>query len=202
MSATRGVAEELDRLAIDTRTGKHDEPYLAVVTLIYADEPPRVLVATPEGRLPTELNNTVLPEKDEPPNDNTRPVWFKLRDLEEANGALGDAAMGWRCYPRKTDRLVPKETMGEFIAHWIERGWARSRDFPIEQALKAAAYLDEYPHLCSCRERFKTERGMKQHFARSWRHANDRDAPCLHTENQTALQCGHVECADPENRNK
>jgi hypothetical protein len=146
----------LERLAQDVTTGRHGDPYVAAIVLVYPDREPAVLVVY-NGRPAYDLTRTVTVKSDEP----EPAVRFPMTELGEAGNAANDAYLALK-YRYRGDKEP-----GEKVSEQIRKHWNSRRTHDIDKTLKAAAEQAARPELCPhCKSRFTT-RGIKMHLARA-----------------------------------
>lgn len=152
------LLRSFERLHDDLAIERYGDPHVAFAVLVYPDRCPLVVAVTPVGshdlsRMRSRTQEQVLQRKER---------FFDRSELQEAGHALTDAAIAMRLTLRK-----PGEKLGDFVTGEIERRWRGRRDGESSRLLEAAANEAARPAICPhCHGRF-TERGIKQHLARS-----------------------------------
>lgn len=144
-NAHHGVADGLDRLA----TAMHLEdtgPFAAFVLAVDGGFPTIYVVS--EGRF---YPFGVLRANAEAREGYEAATWT-FDDLERAARVLNDITSWIGIGQGMQQALAHAKTMDDNRLMW-----------PFERALRAAQVEADNPHVCVCKRRFKTERGMVQH---------------------------------------
>lgn len=153
-----------ERLTGDVLVGRHGDPHVAFVVLVYPDRAPEIIAVTPAGSGCTPLARIV--ESDDKLASKSTERFFDVADLSEASAALSDADSFMR-YGRRWREDGDIRTLGQRLAEKVSKGWQRRRDVAFEQALEADAEKARRPEVCPyCRSRF-TRRGFPVHLARA-----------------------------------
>lgn len=149
-----------DQLALGERFG---DPHLAFTVLLYPDEVPAIVAITEQGICEFErLASKTREQFDGEHEQGGR--FFTGEELDEAATALSAAFMAFRTFPYRKDEMKLGAHVIEHVAQVVER----HRAYPIERALKEAAYEERMKWKCEgCANRYGTERGLNMHQTRT-----------------------------------
>ena len=159
------LVRKFESFATDLAVGRHDDPHVAFVVLVYPDREPAIIPVTPACS-PQNIN---LISSDR--NENGRKPagrFFTYQELKDAAMAMGDATSAMRMFRYPTFRK--SAVLGQHVGQEIRHLWDRRKAFPMVEALAKAADLAAHPAACDCGQRFKTDRGLAMHRARSRTH--------------------------------
>jgi len=134
-------------------------PHVAFVIEGHGFEPPRVRVLARDGQVTQFEKLRSVPDPD---GAKQRTAAWTIEDLEDCAQFLSDIAS----YLRYRGRSDP-DPWGSAVPEAI-RQRERRRANVVETVMKRAAYESAHPFVCVCGERWKTERGMKQHQRACW----------------------------------
>lgn len=133
-------------------------PHVAFVIEGHGFDAPRVRVLTRSGKAVQFERMRSVPDPD---GAKRMTADWTIEDLDDCARFFADIAAHLRFGRYKEDpwaTAVPEATTQR----------ERRRDFAVESEMKKAAHLSAHPFICPCGERWKTERGMKQHQRACW----------------------------------
>lgn len=158
------LARSFERLHDDLVIGRHGDPHVAFAVLVYPDREPAIIAVTAAGSGAHDIGVIVTSEREDAERKaQERGRFFTAADLAEASHALHDASFAlrvasWSAKGRK---------LGEYVTDEIRRQWHSRRDNSLKSELEKAERERRYGWKCEiCGSGF-TERGIKQHQARS-----------------------------------
>lgn len=161
MNDLRGpLVPALESLSVDLATGRHGDPHVGFVVFVYPDSPPQIVAVSERGTCPFDK----LVTSDSKLASNKPGLFFDHSDLSDADEALGDVRVAMNMFGY-SDRGME---LGEYIAQETHSRWSNRRESKLKRAMDEAADHARRPATCpKCHQRY-TERGLKQHIARSW----------------------------------
>ncbi len=156
------LIRHFETLATDVAIGRHGDPHVAFVVFVYPDSEPSVVAVTP-SRSPRNLS-TLRAGKGDEKAETTGERFFTYEDLYDAYSALNAARWAMQIHHLRSKGGL---TLGAEIIETIRERWQRHKDAPIMRAMAEAQHLAEHPHVCTCKRRFRTGRGLGMHIART-----------------------------------
>lgn len=155
-----GVADALAKLAGDLHL-EQDGPHVAFVLTVNGVDMPQLWVACDDGLPRLWESHSTGGTK------NTKPSSWSWPDVEDADTTWRQLVMWTRIRMRSSDE--PFKAAVEQAVEARERSQTRQ----MTRALEAAAHDAAHPWVCTCKQRFATERGLNMHRSRSRRHSGE-----------------------------
>lgn len=156
------LVRALEAFVADLTIEKFGDPHLGFLVLLHPDRHPAIVAFSPQGA--DELASVTITDstEEQEPDATYMRSFFQYSDFAVAAEALDDAKTAWK-YPYK----APTERFGAYLDRKVAERWADRRDRAVTTELEKAAYEEAHKAQCpNCSRRF-TERGLKQHQARS-----------------------------------
>jgi len=160
------LVRRFETFATDLAVGRHGDPHVAFVVLVYPDREPAIIPVTPAC---SPQNLTLVSAGENETHSKPAGLFFTYQDVEDAAHALRDACAAWRMFGYGSHR-DSGVSLGRHIGQKVRDYWDHRKAIPMILALDAATDLAAHPAVCDCGVRFKTERGLAMHRARSRLH--------------------------------
>lgn len=147
-----GLLDALEDYARRLATDSADAmPHVVFLVAVNGTDAPRLAACGRDGRVYEFEHITTSPVGS---REDSTAAWT-FGDLEDGSEMLADFT---RVATRRYHRMTPPAAV---IEATTVRQWRLDRE--MRDAMEKAAYIEAHPFACVCGERWKSERGFKQH---------------------------------------